>query len=87
MNQNRLNLGGSAQYTQSVLPWAVEENDNFLSMDYATVAYTFAVHTARHLLDYETKTDKEIRKLKNRIKYLEKQLKSLHYEEANIVDN
>lgn len=87
MNQNRLNLGGSAQYTQTILPWAVEDNDNFLSMDYATVAYTFSVHTARHLLDYETKTDKEIRKLKNRIKYLEKQLKSLHYEEANIVDN
>lgn len=87
MNQNRLNLGGSAQYTQSILPWAVEENNGFLNMDYATVAYTFSVHTARHLLDYETKTDKEIRKLKNRIKYLEKQLKSLHYEEANIVDN
>lgn len=87
MKCDRLNLGGSAQYTQSILPWAVEDKDNFLSMDYATVAYTFAVHTARHLLDYETKTDKEIRKLKNRIKYLEKQLKSLHYEEANIVDN
>lgn len=87
MKCDRLNLGGSAQYTQSILPWAVEENNGFLNMDYATVAYTFSVHTARHLLDYETKTDKEIRKLKNRIKYLEKQLKSLHYEEANIVDN
>lgn len=87
MKCDRLNLGGSAQYTQTILPWAVEEKDNFLSMDYATVAYTFSVHTARHLLDYETKTDKEIRKLKNRIKYLEKQLKSLRYEEANIVDN
>lgn len=87
MKCDRLNLGGSAQYTQSILPWAVKDNDGFLSMDYATVAYTFSVHTARHLLDYETKTDKEIRKLKNRIKYLEKQLKSLHYEEANIVDN
>lgn len=84
---DRLNIGGSAQYTQTILPWAVEEKNNLLTMDYATVAYTFAVHTARHLLDYETKTDKEIRKLKNRIKYLEKQLKSLHYEEANIVDN
>lgn len=87
MKCDRLNIGGSAQYTQSVLPWAVEEKNNLLSMDYATVAYTFSVHTARHLLDYETKTDKEIRKLKNRIKYLEKQLKSLYYEEANIVDN
>lgn len=87
MKRDRLNLGGSAQYTQSVLPWAVEEKDNFLSMDYATVAYTFAVHTARHLLTYETRTDKKIKKLENRVKYLEKQLKSLYYEEANIVDN
>lgn len=82
MNQNRLNLGGSAQYTQSVLPWAVEEKDNFLSMDYATVAYTFAVHTARHLLTYESRTDKKIKKLENRVKYLEKQLKKLGYEEV-----
>lgn len=87
MNQNRLNLGGSAQYTQSVLPWAVENSNNFLSMDYATVAYTFAVHTARHLLTYETRTDKKIKKLENRVKYLEKQLKKLNYEEAGIVDD
>lgn len=87
MNQNRLNLGGSAQYTQSILPWAVEDNDNFLSMDYATVAYTFAVHTARHLLTYESRTDKKIKKLENRVKYLEKQLKKLGYEEAGIVDD
>lgn len=77
MNQNRLNLGGSAQYTQTILPWAVNDNDNFLSMDYATVAYTFAVHTARHLLTYETRTDKKIKKLENRVKYLEKQLKKI----------
>lgn len=87
MKCDRLNLGGSAQYTQSVLPWAVEENDNFLSMDYATVAYTFAVHTARHLLTYESRTDKKIKKLENRVKYLEKQLKKLGYEEASIVDD
>lgn len=87
MKCDRLNLGGSAQYTQSILPWAVEENDNFLSMDYATVAYTFAVHTARHLLTYETRTDKKIKKLENRVKYLEKQLKKLGYEEASIVDD
>ena len=87
MNLKRLNLGGSAQYTQSVLPWAVEENDNFLSMDYATVAYTFAVHTARHLLTYESRTDKKIKKLENRVKYLEKQLKKLGYEEVRTLDD
>ncbi|WP_415954876.1 shufflon system plasmid conjugative transfer pilus tip adhesin PilV [Phocaeicola coprophilus] len=87
MNCNRLNLGGSAQYTQSILPWAVEENNGFLSMDYATVAYTFSVHTARHLLTYETRTDKKIKKLENRVKYLEKQLKKLGYEEVRTLDD
>ena len=87
MKCDRLNLGGSAQYTQSILPWAVEDNDNFLSMDYATVAYTFAVHTARHLLTYETRTDKKIKKLENRVKYLEKQLKKLGYEEVRTLDD
>lgn len=87
MKRDRLNLGGSAQYTQSVLPWAVEDNDNFLSMDYATVAYTFAVHTARHLLTYESRTDKKIKKLENRVKYLEKQLKKLGYEEVRTLDD
>ena len=85
MNQNRLNLGGSAQYTQSILPWAVENSNNFLSMDYATVAYTFAVHTARHLLTYETRTDKKIKKLEREIKILKRELKKLGYEEASIV--
>lgn len=87
MNQKRLNLGGSAQYTQSILPWAVEEKDNFLSMDYATVAYTFAVHTARHLLTYETRTDKKIKKLEREIVILKKQLKKLGYEEVRTLDD
>lgn len=87
MKRDRLNLGGSAQYTQSILPWAVENSNNFLSMDYATVAYTFAVHTARHLLTYETRTDKKIKKLENRVKYLEKQLKKLGYEEVRTLDD
>lgn len=87
MKRDRLNLGGSAQYTQSVLPWAVEENDNFLSMDYATVAYTFAVHTARHLLTYESRTDKKIKKLEREIVILKKQLKKLGYEEVRTLDD
>ena len=87
MKCDRLNLGGSAQYTQSILPWAVENSNNFLSMDYATVAYTFSVHTARHLLTYETRTDKKIKKLENRVKYLEKQLKKLGYEEVSTLDD
>jgi hypothetical protein len=87
MRCDRLNIGGSAQYTKTILPWAVEEKNNLLTMDYATVAYTFAVHTARHLLTYETRTDKKIRKLENRVKYLEKQLKKLGYEEVHTLDD
>lgn len=87
MKCDRLNLGGSAQYTQSVLPWAVENSNNFLSMDYATVAYTFAVHTARHLLTYETRTDKKIKKLEREIVILKKQLKKLGYEEVRTLDD
>lgn len=87
MRCDRLNIGGSAQYTKTILPWAVEEKNNLLTMDYATVAYTFAVHTARHLLTYETRTDKKIKKLENRVKYLEKQLKKLGYEEVRTLDD
>ena len=87
MKCDRLNLGGSAQYTQSILPWAVENSNNFLSMDYATVAYTFAVHTARHLLTYETRTDKKIKKLEREIVILKKQLKKLGYEEVRTLDD
>ena len=56
-------------------------------MDYATVAYTFAVHTARHLLTYESRTDKKIKKLEREIKILKRELKKLGYEEASIVDD
>ena len=87
MKCDRLNIGGSAQYTKTILPWAVEEKTNLLTMDYATVAYTFAVHAARHLLTYETRTDKKIKKLENRVKYLEKQLKKLGYEEVRTLDD
>lgn len=87
MRCDRLNLGGSAQYTKTILPWAVEEKNNLLTMDYATVAYTFAVHTARHLLTYESRTDKKIKKLEREIKILKRELKKLGYEEASIVDD
>lgn len=87
MNKNRINLGGSAQYTQLILPWAVENNKGFLCMDYATVAYTFAVHTARHLSNFETKTEKKIKDLEREIKLLKKQLKKLGYEKASIMDD
>ena len=86
-DDGKTHVGGIAQYIQKILPEVIYNSDDLLTMDYATTGYIFAVNTAKHLLDYETKTDKEISKLKSRIKYLEKQLKKLGYEEANIMDN
>lgn len=86
-DDGKTHIGGIAQYIQNILPEVIYNTDDVLTMDYATTGYVFAVNTAKHLLDYETKTDKEINKLKKRIKYLEKQLKKLGYEEANIMDN
>lgn len=86
-DDGKTHIGGIAQYVQTILPEVIYNTDNVLTMDYATTGYIFAVNTAKHLLNYETKTDKEINKLKKRIKYLEKQLKKLGYEEANIMDN
>lgn len=86
-DDGKTHIGGIAQYVQRILPEVIYNTDGAFTMDYAITGYIFAVNTAKHLLSYETKTDKEINKLKKRIKYLEKQLKKLGYEEANIMDN
>lgn len=74
-DDGKTHIGGIAQYVQNVLPEAIYNSDDVLTMDYATTGYIFAVQTAKHLLSYETKTDKEIKKLKKRIVYLENKLK------------
>ena len=86
-DDGKTHIGGIAQYMQKLLPETVLEADDMLNMDYATTGYIFAVQTARHLQMYETRTDKELRRLKKRVSYLEKQLKQLGYEEANIMDD
>lgn len=82
-DDGKTHIGGIAQYMQKLLPETVLKADDMLNMDYATTGYIFAVQTARYLL----KTDTEVEKLKKRVKRLEKQLKQLGYEEANIMDN
>lgn len=84
-DDGKTHIGGIAQYVRDLLPETVLEADGALHMDYATVGYVFSVQTARHLQSYETKTDREIRKLKKRIVYLESKLKKLGYEEADIM--
>lgn len=86
-DDGKTHIGGIAQYIQNILPEVIYNSDDVLTMDYATTGYIFAVNTAKHLLNFETKTDREINRLKKRIKQLEKQLKKLGYEEANIMDN
>lgn len=86
-DDGRNHIGGIAQYIQGILPETILNANDFLSMDYATVAYTFAVHTARHLLTYESRTDKKIKKLEREIVILKKQLKKLGYEEVRTLDD
>lgn len=85
-DDDKLHIGGIAQYIEKILPECViGQIDDFLSFDYATTGYVFSVLTARHLLSYETRTDRIIRKLKERIKRLEKQLNIENHEEVSIV--
>lgn len=85
-DDGKLHIGGIAQYIEKILPeCVVGQKDDFLSFDYATTGYVFSVLTARHLLSYETRTDRIIRKLKERIKRLEKQLNIENHEEVCIV--
>ncbi|MCR8874301.1 tail fiber domain-containing protein [Phocaeicola barnesiae] len=85
-DDDKLHIGGIAQYIEKILPeCVVGQKDDFLSFDYATTGYVFSVLTARHLLSYETRTDRIIRKLKERIKRLEKQLNIENHEEVSIV--
>lgn len=86
-DDGKTHVGGIAQYIQKILPEVIYNSNDLLTMDYATTGYIFSVNTAKHLLSYKTKTNKEINKLKSRVKYLEEKLKNLGYEEANIVDN
>lgn len=85
-DDNKLHVGGIAQYIEKILPECViGKKYDFLSFDYATTGYIFSVLTARHLLSYETRTDRIIRKLKERIKRLERQLNIENHEEVCIV--
>ena len=82
-DDGKTHIGGIAQYMQKLLPETVLEADGMLNLDYSTTGYIFAVQTAKHLV----KTDTEVERLKKRVKKLEKQLKQLGYEEANIMDD
>ena len=47
----RVNIGGSAQYTKLMMEELVGESEKGLVMDYATTAYAFSVSLAKHISD------------------------------------
>lgn len=86
-DDDKTHIGGIAQYVQKILPECILDADGVLNMDYSTTAYIYSVQTARHLQTYETRTDRKIKKLEKRVRFLEKQLKKLGYEEVNTLVN
>ena len=72
-DESVVRLGTSAQYWKPILPSSVVEmDDGFLTMDYAAVALTASVITARKVVSHE-----------ERIKYLEERVES--YEQENMM--
>lgn len=83
-NRNdRINIGGSAQYTQLMMNELVGDSDKGLTMDYATTAYAFSVSIAKHFQRFliedfgrhETEIERlkrENEELKNRVSELER---------------
>lgn len=68
-NRNdRINIGGSAQYTQLMMNELVGDSDKGLTMDYATTAYAFSVSIAKHfqrfLIEDFGRHETEIERLK-----------------------
>lgn len=86
-DDGKTHIGGIAQYIQTILPEVIYNSEGVLTMDYATTGYIFAVQTAKHLLNFETKTDKEIKKLKKEVVFLKNKLKKLGYEETDTLAN
>lgn len=84
-DDGKTHVGGIAQYIQALLPETVVEAGGMLNLDYATTGYIFAVLTARHLMVFETKTERKLRKLEKEILYLKTKLKQLGYEEIDFV--
>ena len=78
-DQNKTtHVGSIAQYWYEMNNWfCKEDSDGFLTMEIQNCALASAISIARHLERYESKTDKQIRKLKQRIQELEDKLEML----------
>lgn len=71
-------VGSIAQYWAGLNNWFCKlDNEGFYTMEIQNAALASAISVARHLERYESKTDKQIRKLKKRIQELEDKLERL----------
>lgn len=74
-NRNdRINIGGSAQYTQLMMNELVGDSDKGLTMDYATTAYAFSVSIAKH---FQRFLMEDFNNHETRIEFLERENKEL----------
>ena len=71
-------VGSIAQYWYGMNDWfCKEDSEGFLTMEIQNCALASAISIARELDRYETKTDKTIRKMKQRIAELEEEVERL----------
>lgn len=71
-------VGSIAQYWASLNDWFCKlDNEGYYTMEIQNCALASAISIARHLEKYETKTDKTIRKMKQRIQELEEEVERL----------
>ena len=71
-------IGSIAQYWYEMNDWfCKEDSDGYLTMEIQNCALASAISIARELDRYETKTDKTIRKMKQRIAELEEEVERL----------
>lgn len=71
-NGDGIGVGGSAQYTESLIPELVMDTANGKVMDYATTAYMFSVNVAKELYKFESDTDRRIRELETEVERLKR---------------
>ena len=68
-------VGSVAQYWAGLNDWfCKEDGEGFLTMEIQNAALASAISVARELTRYESKTDKQIKKLKKRIDELQKEI-------------
>lgn len=71
-------VGSIAQYWAQINDWFCKlDNEGYYTMEIQNCALASAISIARHLERYETKTDKTIRKMKQRIQELEDEVERL----------